>query len=181
MESTIHCPRCEQEVAASDSACPACGHIHGESVACARHSDRSADGICVVCGDPACDECNSGDRLHFACPDHRAVPVIEGWAQIYTTSDSFEADLIKENLRSEGLDAMIFDQKDRSFSIDLGDLSPVRVLVPAYEYMDAMTLLAGHMDAQGEVSFACPACGEAYDAGAAACGVCGARLPTASA
>jgi hypothetical protein len=109
------------------------------------------------------------------------VPVIEGWAQIYTTSDTVEADLIKENLQSEGLDAAVLSQKDRSFGFDLGDLSPVRILVPAYEYLDAMQVLATHMDFRGEVVFACPACGEAFEPGDAACRSCGAALPTSAA
>ncbi|CAN5848743.1 hypothetical protein BH23GEM9_BH23GEM9_04740 [soil metagenome] len=177
MNSTMTCAHCGQEVAAAEPACPACGHLHGESVACARHPDRQAEGICVVCGDAVCDTCNAGDSVHHACPDHSAVPVIEGWAQVYTTSDTVEADLIKENLQSEGVDAAVLSQKDRSFNVDLGELSPVRILVPAYEYINAMKVLAGHMDFRGEVSFACPACGEAYDATDTTCRSCGAELP----
>jgi hypothetical protein len=181
MESTIRCPHCGQEVASGEHACPACGHIHGEPVACARHDDRSAGAICVVCGDAVCDSCDEGPSPHHACPDHRAVPIIEGWAQIYSTSDSIEAGLIRENLQSEGVDAAVLDQKDSSFAVDLGDLSPVRVLVPAYEYLNALSVLTSHMDARGEVSFACPACGEAYESGAEACGNCGKPLPRARA
>jgi hypothetical protein len=179
MESTIHCPNCEQEVAADEPACPACGHIHGEKIACTRHSDRMAGAICVFCGDAVCDECDAGHSPHHACPDHRAVPVIEGWAQIYTTSDRVEAGLIRENLQSEGLDAAVLDQKDSSFNVDMGDLSPVRVLVPAYDYLEALAVLTAHMDYRGEVSFACPACGEAYEPGAETCATCGKPLPTA--
>jgi hypothetical protein len=177
MNSTIHCPRCEQEIDATEAACPACGHIHDGSVQCTRHPDRAAEGVCVICGDGVCDECSSAGDRHHACPDHGAVPVIEGWAQVYTTSDTIEADLIKENLQSEGIDAEVLSQKDRSFNVELGDLSPVRILVPAYEYLDGIALLRSRMDVRGEVSFACPACGEAYDAGDASCRSCGAPLP----
>jgi hypothetical protein len=179
METTIRCPHCEQQVAADEQACPACGHIHGEKIACQRHDDRTAEAICVVCGDAVCDECDEGARPHHACPDHRAVPLMDGWAQIYTTSDSIEAGLIRENLQSEGLDAAVLDQKDSSFSVELGDLSPVRVLVPAYNYLEAISVLASRMDARGEVAFACPACGEAYDTEQTACDQCGRPLPTA--
>lgn len=154
MESTIRCPRCEQEVAAGEPACPACGHLHTEPVACERHAEREAHGVCVVCGSATCDECNEGDSLHFSCPAHADVPVIEGWAQVYTTSDTVEADLIRENLQSEGVEAAVLSQKDRMFNVELGELSPVRILVPAYEYLDAIRLLQGHMDETGEVRFA---------------------------
>jgi hypothetical protein len=76
------------------------------------------------------------------------------------------------------MDAAVLSQKDRTFGVDLGELSPVRVLVPAYEYAEAMKVLGEHMDVTGEVSFACPACGEAYDAGSTVCGMCGRPLPT---
>jgi uncharacterized C2H2 Zn-finger protein len=178
MESTIRCPRCDQQVPAAEAACVACGHLHRDRTACARHADRQAEGVCVICGAAVCDECDSGHSPHFACPDHGAVPVVEGWAQVYSTSDTFEAELIKENLQAEGLDAAVLSQKDQSFTVELGDLSPVRILVPAYEYLDAARLLEAHMDAAGEVAFACPACGEAFEEGATACTACGASLPS---
>jgi uncharacterized C2H2 Zn-finger protein len=178
MESTIRCPRCDQEVDAAEATCPACGHIHGQAGACERHPDARAEGVCVICGSAVCTDCDSADQVHHACPDHAAVPVIEGWAQIYTTSDTVEANLIKDNLQSEGIDAAVLSQKDRSFAFDLGDFSPVRVLVPAYVYIDAARVLSGHMDAAGEVMFACPACGEAFEEGEAACRSCGSALPS---
>lgn len=178
MESTMNCPRCEQEIDAAESTCPACGHIHTGSMQCSTHSDREAVGVCVICGRPVCDECDNDSARHHACPAHRKVPVVEGWAQVYTTSDNFEAELIRENLHAEGIDSEVLSQKDRSFNVDLGELSPVRVLVPAYEYLPAMKLLTSHMDLRGEVMFACPSCGEAFDAGDAACRSCGTPLPT---
>jgi hypothetical protein len=181
MESTIRCPRCEQDIDAEGPACPACGHLHAGSLNCSVHADRAAEGVCVVCGRGVCGECDSGSEMHHACADHEGVPVIQGWAQVYTTSDTVEADLIKENLRSEGVDASVLSQKDRSFNVDMGDLSPVRILVPAYEYIDAVRILGQHMDGSGEVVFACASCGEPFDAGDTACRSCGAALPTPAA
>lgn len=182
MEATVRCARCEVEFDATEAACPACGHIHHGTAQCVRHPERQAEGICVICGDPVCDRCDQArGTMHFACPEHARVPVFEGWAQIYTTSDNIEADLIKENLESEGVNAAVLSQKDRSFNVDLGDLSPVRILVPAYEYEDAVRVLDAHKDFRGEVLFACPACGEAFDAGDPACRSCGAQLPTPAA
>jgi uncharacterized C2H2 Zn-finger protein len=178
MDTTIRCPRCEQEIHAEGPACPACGHIHAGSLSCDRHPDRAATGVCVVCGLAVCDECDNDAEMHHACPEHADVPVIQGWAQIYTTSDTIEADLIRENLQSEGVDAEVLSQKDRSFNVDLGDLSPVRILVPAYNYIDAVRVLGRHMDSSGEIVFACPSCGEPYDNDDATCRACGATLPT---
>jgi uncharacterized C2H2 Zn-finger protein len=180
MEPIIRCPRCERDVDGADATCAACGQFLAEQALCARHPTRRAEGVCVVCGDPVCDDCDPTDEVHYTCPNHRTVPVIEGWAQIYTTSDTVEADLIKENLVSEGLDAAVLSQKDHSFTVDLGDLSSVRILVPAYEYLDAMQVIATHMDVSGELVFACPTCGEAFEAGDTICGMCGAALPTSA-
>jgi hypothetical protein len=91
---------------------------------CARHPDAAPTASASSAVTPSATSAIPTTSVHHACPDHRAVPVIEGWAQIYTTSDTVEADLIKENLQSEGVDAAVLSQKDRSFNVDLGDLSP---------------------------------------------------------
>ncbi|HSJ08855.1 MAG TPA: zinc ribbon domain-containing protein [Longimicrobiales bacterium] len=178
MESTIRCPRCEQEVDVTDGTCPVCGHIHAGEPPCNRHPDRRADGVCVICGSGVCTECDNVSGVHHTCPDHCDIPLSQGWAQAYSTSDEVEAGLIRENLQAEGIDAEVLDQKDRSFNVDMGDLSPVRILVPAFQWLDARGVLDAHMDAEGEVAFACPSCGEAFDEGATVCANCGAPLPT---
>jgi len=175
MSDTSTCPRCRQAFDLAEPACPACGQLRAETV-CERHSDRAAPGNCVVCGSPVCDLCDDGSRTHYSCPDHREISVVEGWAQVYSTGDDVEASLIRYNLQSEGIDAEVLSQKDRSFAVELGDLSPVRVLVPAFEYERAREVIEGHQDATGEVQFACPACGEAYDEGAVVCVSCGQTL-----
>jgi hypothetical protein len=96
---------------------------------------------------------------HGAIPGHRGLgPDLHDVRRV-------EADLIKENLQSEGVDAAVLSQKDRSFNVELGDLSPVRVLVPAYDYSEPCSVLGQHMDGAGEVVFACPSCGEAFEPG----------------
>jgi hypothetical protein len=154
MESTIRCPRCDQEIDATEPGCPACGSILSGTMQCARHADVQAIGTCVFCGDPVCDECNIQElSVHFACPEHQSVPLVEGWAQIYSTFDEFEAQLIKDNFEAEGIDCEVLSQKDTTFTVDFGDLSPIRILVPAYSYLDAVPILADHMDEDGEVEF----------------------------
>jgi RNA polymerase subunit RPABC4/transcription elongation factor Spt4 len=174
------CPHCGQIVDAGEPACPACGHLNAPAV-CERHPDRAAAGQCVVCGSAGCDECAPQDVPHYLCPDHREVEVIEGWAQVYTTTDDVEAQLIRGNLEAEGVDAEVLSQKDHMLTVDLGDLSQIRLLVPAYQYGQAKTVLAQHMDSVGEVLFACPACGEAYEPGDELCSSCGQVLPATSA
>ena len=171
----IHrCTRCEERYRGSD-ACPACGHLR-EEVACDRHADRTAKGRCVICGRALCSDCREGDARAYLCEDHASITVIEGWAQVYSTASEFEASLVRENLESEGIDARIFSQRDRIFSVDLGELSIVRILVPVFSYDAVLGLIRDHMDTGGEVAFACGACGEAFEPGARECTACGAPL-----
>ncbi|MEX2584437.1 MAG: DUF2007 domain-containing protein [Gemmatimonadota bacterium] len=102
--------------------------------------------------------------------------MIQGWAQVYSTASEFEAQLLRDNLMAEEVDARIFSQKDNMLSVELGELSIVRILVPAWEYEQASGIIRQHMDAEGEVTFACPACGEAYEPGTRSCASCGADL-----
>lgn len=173
---TRECENCDREYDASEEACPACGQLV-TPVACPVHPASLASGHCVVCGTPACDECRKKDVVHYLCPRHHDVPVFEGWAQVYTTSDDVEAHLIRENLQAEGIDAEVLSQKDHTLTVDIGDLSPVRILVPAWRYEDARTVIEEHKDSVGEVAFACPECGVAYEPGDEVCSACGATLP----
>ncbi len=174
-ERVRDCPRCAETVSAEADYCAVCGELF-TSARCAGHPDREAVGRCVICGRAVCRECRSGERQACLCEEHASVPVIEGWAQVYSTGDEIEAQLIEENLRAEGIDSRVFSQKDRSFAVALGDLSPVRVLVPAYAYTDALQVIRGHLSQEGEVVFACPQCGEAVEEDAETCESCGAAL-----
>ncbi|MBI4545421.1 MAG: DUF2007 domain-containing protein [Gemmatimonadetes bacterium] len=158
------------------SGCPLCGALL-EPARCERHPRREARGQCVVCGTPVCELCQGVGGGPHLCPDHESVAVVDGWAQVYTTNDDIEAELIRENLQAEGIQAQVLSQKDHfSFTVALGGLSPVSVLVPADEYGEAQRLIRGHMDARGGVAFACPSCGEAYERGDDICAACGTRL-----
>ena len=166
------CERCGTEYAEGD-ACPACGTLRA-SVPSDDDPSRTARWRCVLCGRAIADEPEGGDPAR--CAEHRAVPVIEGFAQVSTNNNSFAAQLLVENLRAEGLDAALYAQTDRSFPMDLGELSIARVLVPADQYQQALELVREYMDTEGEVVFACPSCGEVYEPGQESCSSCGASL-----
>lgn len=168
------CERCGERYAGSD-ACLACGALRGPC-ACEAHPDRAADGRCVVCARALCAACGGATRPARLCEEHREVRVIEGWGQVYSTTSEFEAQLLRDNLLAEGVEAQIFSQRDKMFSVEIGDLGIVRILVPVWEYREARRLIRDHTVPGGAVSFACPVCGEAYEDGAAACGGCGAPV-----
>ena len=171
------CPHCGETIDSESESCPACGYLQS-SANCERHPERKAEGVCAICGRALCEECDQSTGRHFVCDAHADVPVISGWAQVYSASDDVQAELIRENLVAEGITARVLSQSDHfSFAVDLGDLNQVRVLVPAYDYEGARELIASHQDAEGEVAFACPACGEAYEPGDVSCAACGNSLP----
>lgn len=169
----FHCNRCGQEFEEAD-ACPACGRLRLD-LPCDEHPDRTAEGRCVFCGKALCGETPSGEDP-YVCAEHRTIPLIGKWAQVYSTTSEFEAQLVRENLRAEGIEAQIYSQKDHMYPVDLGELSIVRLLVPVWEYGGAINTIRTHMDSEGEVTFACPACGEPYEPGHTHCGGCGAEL-----
>ena len=175
MNATQTCAHCAQEFDATENGCPACGYLLEPSV-CARHAGSTARGRCVICGDSVCEICNSTEP-HFSCPDHARIPVFQGWAQVYSTNVDLEAQLIRDNLKSEGIDAETLSQQDRMIHVEVGDLAAVRVLVPAFDYVPAAEIVQSHMDGRGEVAFGCASCGEAYEPGQERCASCQAELP----
>jgi hypothetical protein len=170
----VHCTRCEQEYQGGDS-CPACGLLAAE-VPCVDHPDARAVARCVLCGRALCEKCERDGRGVALCGEHAKIPIIEGWAQVYSTTSDIEAQLLRENLVAEGIDTQVFSQKDKMFNLDLGELSIVRLLVPVWEFETALRTIREHMDAQGEVSFACSSCGEPFSSGERECAACGAAL-----
>jgi len=178
--ATRRCPNCEQQIDADSESCPACGTLFIDAN-CYEHATRAAIGACIICGRRVCEDSGSNARGYCVCSEHADIPVVQGWAQVYTTPEELEAQLIRDNLVAEGIDAEVFSQKDRTLTFDLGDFAQIRVLVPSFSWLDARAVLQGHMDREGEVAFACPSCGAAYESGDVTCRSCGAELPRAMA
>jgi len=170
--SSYTCENCGTEYAEGDS-CPACGALR-EPVPLDGDPSRTARWRCVICGRAVADPLEGGEPAR--CEEHCTVPVIEGFAQVYTNNNAFAAQLLVDNLRAEGLDAILYSQTDRSFPMDLGELSIARVLVPGFQYQQALELVREYMDSEGEVVFACPGCGEVYEPGQETCASCGGAL-----
>lgn len=102
----------------------------------------------MICGVPVCEECRGQpvDRRVHLCGIHGSVFVISGWAEVPGGGHEVEARLIRDALRAEGIDARVFSQKDLMFSVGVGDLNVVRVLVPAWEYERAMRFIQEEPD-----------------------------------
>lgn len=100
---------------------------------------------------PVCPNCKyeyvSGIKK---CPDCGAELVDElpkeiilneaDWIVVYTTSLDYEAEMLKGNLESAGISAMILSQKDSSFPTP-GDLSIIKLLVKKEDAESAIAFL----------------------------------------
>src|SRR5262245_57625502 len=109
----LTCSNCEETFSAELEACPACGQFRNERP-CDRHPERMAKGQCVICATALCAEDNHPQGRHYACAQHTSIPLIMGWAQVYSALDDVEAELICDNLVAEGFDARVFTQRDHN-------------------------------------------------------------------
>lgn len=71
--------------------------------------------------------------------DHLSHP--EDWDIIYTSSESYEAEMIRANLAGAGIKSIIIPQNDRSFPV-LGDLSVIKLLVKKADFETAQQIIA---------------------------------------
>lgn len=65
-----------------------------------------------------------------------------GWVSAFQCSTDFEADMVRDRLDEAGIAAVVLTQRDHSFNLNVGDLSPVHVMVPPDAADAARALLA---------------------------------------
>ncbi|MDX1420145.1 MAG: DUF2007 domain-containing protein [Rubricoccaceae bacterium] len=54
----------------------------------------------------------------------------EGWISIFSCGTDFEADLVRDRLGEAEIPAVVLTQRDHAFNLNVGDMSPVHVMVP---------------------------------------------------
>ncbi|MGB9663892.1 MAG: DUF2007 domain-containing protein [Ignavibacteria bacterium] len=62
------------------------------------------------------------------------------WEEVFSSPYLYEAEMVKTNLESAGIDAVIFDQKDSSFPLG-GELGEIKVLVPKDKVEEALLII----------------------------------------
>ena len=65
----------------------------------------------------------------------------EEWVAVFKTSTDYEADLVRDRLDDAGLPAVVLTQRDHAFNLNVGDLSPVNVMVPPDRLEEAREVL----------------------------------------
>ena len=78
--------------------------------------------------------------------DSRPSRTYEGWISVFECSTDFEADLVRDRLDEAGVAAVVLTQRDHSFNLNVGDLSPVHVMVQPDAEEEARAVI-------GDVSF----------------------------
>ena len=54
----------------------------------------------------------------------------EGWNSVFSCGTDFEADLVRDRLGEADVPAIVLTQRDHAFNLNVGDMSPVHVMVP---------------------------------------------------
>lgn len=142
------CESCDELIEQEATFCPHCGVLLGWSsdgakdFRCETHGDRDATGRCVVCGKLLCGACAVKKQGRMFCNNDDHVKMAFDWVAVCTTSTLYEAEMIRSNLESGGIPAMVLSQGDRMYFTTLGDLAVIEVMVPKDEVEDARRYLA---------------------------------------
>ena len=78
---------------------------------------------------------------HDDSAEARQGRTYEGWVSVFECSTDFEADLVRDRLDEEDVSAVVLTQRDHSFNLNVGDLSPVHVMVPPGHEAQARAIL----------------------------------------
>ena len=82
----------------------------------------------------------SGPPEH-ADRESRRARTYEGWVSVFECSTDFEADLVRDRLDEAGIAAVVLTQRDHSFNLNVGDLSPVHVMVQPGQEAEARDVI----------------------------------------
>lgn len=136
--------------------------------------DADAEAQCILCERPLCDRCRKGPTSSPLCPEHADVRVYpNGWVEVYQSAHEIQAHLIAEVLKGQGIDAHVLSQKDHVYVVGVGQLSVLRLIVPAGSYAAARAALAADFGVEVAPPPTCPVCLAPYVEGQARCPGCG--------
>lgn len=62
------------------------------------------------------------------------------WEVVYSTPQLYEAEMVRTNLETAGIESLILEQKDTSFPLG-GELGEIKVLVPKYRVEEAKQII----------------------------------------
>lgn len=100
--------------------------------------------ICPKCGAEyertveVCSDCNV--KLISKSEYEKLKMKYSDWEEVFSSPHLYEAEMVKTNLESAGIEAVIFDQKDSSFPLG-GELGEIKVLVQKDKVEEALLII----------------------------------------
>ncbi len=134
----IKCPECGFIFSAESFYCPECGLLVINDYRCINHKNIIAKWMCVVCQTPLCDNCVHFKLGRAFCEVHLDTFIIDGHLPVFKTGSPWVAYLVLGRLKQSGIPCVLFNQHDSSYSINIGDLSFLRIMVPLEFYEKAI-------------------------------------------
>lgn len=143
---------CGEEVTPDSDFCPHCGVMYDEAgeVNCTLHPGRGAVGVCIICRTLLCPDCTVEVHGRRFCKEHCLIQVQQDWAELYSSADTSEAELVKSVLEASGFTVQTQNFQNVSLVWSGGGDNPVsrsnigrpaKVLVPIPEFLDAARAL----------------------------------------
>jgi hypothetical protein len=68
----------------------------------------------------------------------------EDWTIVFSSSTDYEADLVRDRLGSQDVEAVVLTHRDHAFNLNVGDLSGAHVLTPKNMVERARAILDEH-------------------------------------
>ena len=114
------CKNCSTTLKADEVFCGACGSLivtrdeNLMELECERHPERSAIGLCVICGMPVCSDCEEKRDGKILCTNSEHILLLQNWCVIHQVDSEFEAEAFVRNLADGGIEAQSFSLHDHS-------------------------------------------------------------------
>jgi len=78
--------------------------------------------------------------------------VFDGWVSVFESGSDYEAEIVGDRLKENGLDVVVLNKRDHSFNLNVGAASGVYVLVqPDFEFK-AINILRQHVPTDEELT-----------------------------
>ncbi len=169
------CAVCRRPLPPGATRCDSCGGPAREKD-CAWHPAAPSTATCLLCQRPLCERCRTGSEAAPLCPDHARLRVFSNhWVEVYSSAEEIQTHLLAEALKGEEIEARVLSQKDHVYVVGMGNLSVLRIIVPAHSYARAQAALA-ELGAAVSPPPSCPVCRTPYVEGEGLCSGCGLAL-----
>ncbi|MBI9072748.1 MAG: hypothetical protein JEY94_14195 [Melioribacteraceae bacterium] len=158
----LTCEKCDFELDEKSEYCPNCGSLFVEKT-CANHSDKEAEGTCIICAKEFCPDCGQDVNDKFLCNEHSDLEIYQSMVRVYGSSDSVEIDYLVTLLNQEGFHPFRFDRKANPISLGGVDYSlfrasgdydghivnEIKLMVPLNEYLETKVTIEQILDQEG--------------------------------